>query len=321
MGISRYPALDLFLTSLVIVVMGLAIGVREQVANRVFATRPVIDHTLCPVPADQECTLGLVLTAAGGEKVCDFAHQVAGSACNSRCYVSGTATHCNANQQCVSDDSTNCLGYCPTGGHEWGDGTQCQGKLAFKNFFNESSANRSSDYLNQLFYTSYPPDCYASAGCVWYSAILRFYSRNDTIIKRTSATQYPSCLGVLDASKTATECIDALELRLSDKIANLTYFSLAFLAEDDEILDHLDTYYFDAVGCVYSYKCAPMNTTFYSMNSLGLTTEPTPNKRQLIQEFASPLTLRMRYQKLFLQHAAAMRDQLKQQFNAISRNK
>lgn len=277
--------LDFFVIAVLIVALGLSTGVYIKFTKLTIPSRPVVDNVRCPPSVNAECHAGIVITAAGGETVCDATHAAVGAACSSPCYSEGTATHCNGDHNCAASNPTSCLGYCTDRGNQaYTDGNSCDGKLAFKDFLTSFGNYSSSDYHNLIGYSDYSPDCLAEGGCTWYSAMLYFYGRNDTRIRRTAATQYTSCLEILNMTNAG--CITAQAIVLGENITKNFFTDIATYYTDTEPTTYASSFYFHAIGCVYSYKCGLNNQTFMTNPDILLGSEvkraasrPVPESR------------------------------------------
>jgi hypothetical protein len=211
---------------------------------------PLVDNAACPPANDRGCQAGAVITAAGGEGLCQYYDYGVGTSCSSACYVDGTATLCDSQHNCSNANSTACLGYCDAlGGSIVYEPDDCEGKLTFLKFFsNTVDDGVSKNPYNWLQYTEYDPECWADGGCTWYSTILEYRSTQEELTVQQAAF-FTSCLDVLNM--TNSECISARRIDFTDDFA-ARFYKNAYVSEDQ----------YQGYGCIYSYACGPHNVTW-----------------------------------------------------------
>lgn len=265
-------ALVLGIASLVatLVLLGLVSTLIDRV-NRALDDESLVvrvDNVACPRPdGSDDCAVGVHVGAAHGHRFCQAAFLPPGVSCESQCYAPGTATTCTESRACAAADPTACLGHCaitdvnqPIGHPEHPD---CADKLAFKPYFVWDTPTSSDYSFLMLYHSDRPGDCFAEFGCTWSAFVL------ETVV-RTNATSGLAEWYVLDTAMydcaefldmNNSQCIETRTIRLGDNFSNTLFRTIMQPFRPDVNLSV--GYAFRGHVCLYRYKCAALNTTYY----------------------------------------------------------
>ncbi len=208
---------------------------------------------------DNVCQRGVAKTV-GGVKFCSVRSLAPGASCTSACYADGTTTHCTSEQECISTDSTACLGACvietATGAIFESDHPDCEDKLVFKDYYMWDTPLSSESPYAWMQYSDFPGTCEVNMGCMWYGMRVRLFYREDLVDWYTPTGVELGCLDYLNM--TNDECIETVEVAVDNEIATPLF---------REVLDpfipatNLTKFTFQSSMCLFSYKCAVANTS------------------------------------------------------------
>ncbi len=207
---------------------------------------------------DNVCQRGVAKTV-GGVKFCSVRSLAPGASCTSACYADGTTTHCTSEQECISTDSTACLGACvitdPGGSIFENDHPDCEDKLVFKDFYTWNTSLSSENPFGWMHYTDFPGTCDALMGCMWYGMRLRLYYREDLVDWYDYTGSDLDCFGYLNMTNDA--CIGTIEVPVDNEIATPLFRGIL----DPFTAENLTLFTFQSSMCLFNYKCAVANTS------------------------------------------------------------
>jgi len=236
-----------------------------------------VRNTTCdpPAPANQ-CSKGYSFIDGNGVKTCTTYFSGQGEACtNTQCFIENTTdTYCNSDHVCVSDNATECKGYCAidTLSADWPiveyNAAQCDGGINGYQFYTKDNTLQSScDVLQWAwFYTNggdglIHGDCQAIGGCTYYAFKMALYVIDSPVFFSFNEPGSLSCHDFLNMTTAEQACLTITELPMSGDQANLYWTSMWATYNSDQTVPGAN---FSSSLCVYQYACAGKDVDAYT---------------------------------------------------------